>query len=127
MVSTAPSMLSLSLLQPDRDYMVLVQNESNPKGELVLVGETEREYRDVWYDVLAIGPGRITPEGKTIPPNIKAGDCVLLASAGPRVRLKAQRGGETVEFMVASSQFVLALRSPDAPEDIRWAITGAAL
>lgn len=121
MVSALPSLRDLPLIIPDRDYMLLVADESTPTTDLVLVGEAEKEFRDVWYEIIDIGPGRITPDGTLVPSHLKIGDRVLLmANPGPRELVKVQREGKTLLLLMCSSQYVMGTRHPEAPSDIRW-------
>jgi len=51
-----------------------------------------------------VGPGRKTPEGKIIPPEVKAGDKVLFAKYGPN---EIKVGDK--EYLIAKEEDILAI------------------
>jgi chaperonin GroES len=64
-------------LKPLADRVVVrpSQAEERTKGGII-VPDTAKE-KPVWGEVVAVGPGRVSDEGKTVPMQIKAGDKVL--------------------------------------------------
>ena len=64
-------------LKPLADRVVIKPSkaEEMTKGGII-VPDTAKE-KPVWGDVIAVGPGRISDDGKLIPMEIKVGDKVL--------------------------------------------------
>lgn len=59
----------------DRVVVKPSQAEEKTKGGII-VPDTAKE-KPVWGEVIAVGPGRVSDEGKTITPDVKVGDKVL--------------------------------------------------
>ena len=59
----------------DRVVVKPSQAEEKTKGG-IYVPDTAKE-KPVWGEVIAIGPGRVSDDGKTITPEVKVGDKVL--------------------------------------------------
>ncbi|MCU0453068.1 MAG: co-chaperone GroES [Bacteroidetes bacterium] len=59
----------------DRVVVKPSQAEEKTKGG-IYVPDTAKE-KPVWGEVIAVGPGRISDDGKTITPEVKVGDKVL--------------------------------------------------
>lgn len=64
-------------LKPLADRVVVKPSaaEEKTKGGII-VPDTAKE-KPVWGEVIAVGPGRISDDGKSIPMEIKVGDKVL--------------------------------------------------
>ncbi|MEK6650969.1 MAG: co-chaperone GroES [Bacteroidota bacterium] len=64
-------------MKPLADRVVVrpSQAEEKTKGGII-VPDTAKE-KPVWGEVIAVGPGRINDDGKTITPDVKVGDKVL--------------------------------------------------
>ena len=64
-------------LKPLADRVVVKpsQAEEKTKGGII-VPDTAKE-KPVWGEVIAVGPGRVSDDGKQIPMEVKAGDRVL--------------------------------------------------
>ena len=69
-------------LQPLADRMVVkpIEREEVTKGGIVLP-DTARE-KPQEGEVLAVGPGRLSEDGKRIPMDVKKGDIVIYAKYG---------------------------------------------
>jgi chaperonin GroES len=64
-------------LKPLADRVVVKPSEAEEKTKGGLfVPDTAKE-KPVWGEVIAVGPGRVSDDGKLIPMQIKAGDRVL--------------------------------------------------
>lgn len=59
----------------DRVVVKPAQAEERTKGGII-VPDTAKE-KPVWGEVVAVGPGRVTEDGKSIPMEVKNGDKVL--------------------------------------------------
>jgi chaperonin GroES len=59
----------------DRVVVKPSQAEEKTKGGII-VPDTAKE-KPVWGEVIAVGPGRVSDDGKTITPEVKVGDKVL--------------------------------------------------
>ena len=78
-------------LKPLSDRVVVrpAQAEEKTKGGII-VPDTAKE-KPVWGEVVAVGPGRVNDEGKTIPLELKAGDKVLYGKySGTEVTLDSE-------------------------------------
>jgi chaperonin GroES len=64
-------------LKPLADRVVVKPSaaEEKTKGGII-VPDTAKE-KPVWGEVVAVGPGRVSDDGKVIPMEVKAGDRVL--------------------------------------------------
>jgi chaperonin GroES len=64
-------------LKPLADRVVVKpsQAEEKTKGGII-VPDTAKE-KPVWGEVVAVGPGRVSDDGKLVPMEVKAGDRVL--------------------------------------------------
>ncbi len=91
-------------LKPLSDRIVVrpSQAEEKTKGGII-VPDTAKE-RPVWGEVIAVGPGRISDDGKTIPMSIKVGDKVLYGKySGTEVNIE----GEELLIMRESDVFAI--------------------
>ena len=59
----------------DRVVVKPAEAEERTKGGII-VPDTAKE-KPVWGEVVAVGPGRVTEDGKSIPMEVKNGDKVL--------------------------------------------------
>jgi len=64
-------------LKPLADRVIVKpsQAEERTKGGII-VPDTAKE-KPVWGEVIAVGPGRVSDDGKLVPMQVKAGDKVL--------------------------------------------------
>ena len=86
----------------DRSLVKPEEQEETTKSGLVLP-DTAKE-KPQRGTVIAVGPGRVTDEGKTIPLEIKAGDTVLFAKySGTEIRL------EDEDYLLIAERDVLAI------------------
>ncbi len=69
-------------LQPMADRLVVkpIEREEVTKGGIVLPDTAKEKPQE--GEVLAVGPGRMTDEGKRIPMDISVGDVVVYAKYG---------------------------------------------
>ncbi len=64
-------------LKPLADRVVVKPSEAEEKTKGgIIVPDTAKE-KPVWGEVVAVGPGRVSDDGKLIPMEVKAGDRVL--------------------------------------------------
>jgi chaperonin GroES len=64
-------------LKPLADRVVVKPSEAEEKTKGgIIVPDTAKE-KPVWGEVIAVGPGRVSDDGKQIPMEVKAGDRVL--------------------------------------------------
>lgn len=71
----------------------------SPHG--IIIPETARDEKTDRGTVVAVGAGRVTDEGKVIPPRVKAGDLVLF-QWGEKVKV------DGVEYFLVSEGNILA-------------------
>ncbi|HAL57841.1 MAG TPA: co-chaperone GroES [Bacteroidetes bacterium] len=67
----------MTAMKPLADRVVVKPSlaEEKTKGGII-VPDTAKE-KPVWGEVIAVGPGRISDDGKSIPMEVKVGDRVL--------------------------------------------------
>ena len=91
-------------IRPLRDNVLLkrIEGEERTKGGIVLP-ETAKE-KPVEAEVVAVGPGKRTDEGRIIEPAVKKGDRVLFGKwAGTEIEI----GGE--KHLIVSEDEILAV------------------
>ena len=83
--------------------MVRRLDEKEEKRGGIIIPDTAKE-KPQECEVIAVGPGRLTEEGKTIAMNVKVGDKVLYSKyGGTEVQL------EDVEYMIMQESDILAI------------------
>ena len=91
-------------LKPLADRIVVKPSaaEERTKGGII-VPDTAKE-KPVWGEVIAVGPGKTTDEGKLVPPEVKVGDRVLYGKySGTEVTVD----GEELLIMRESDVFAI--------------------
>lgn len=91
-------------LKPLADRVVVKPSaaEERTKGGII-VPDTAKE-KPVWGEVIAVGPGKISDEGKVISPEVKVGDQVLYGKySGTEVTID----GEELLIMRESDIFAI--------------------
>lgn len=93
-------------LQPLGDRIVVkpIEREEMTKGGIVLPDTAKEKPQE--GEVLAVGPGRITDDGKRIPMDLKVGDRVVYAKYGG-VEIK----DNDVEVVILRESDILAKKS----------------
>lgn len=91
-------------LRPLADNIVVEpQTEEKTKGGIVLP-ESAKEDTPAQGKVIAVGPGRLTREGKRQKPEVKAGEKILFKKYAPtEVEIDGQ------EYLILSESDVLAI------------------
>ncbi|HEX7474848.1 MAG TPA: co-chaperone GroES [Dehalococcoidales bacterium] len=90
-------------LQPLADRLVVkpIQKEEMTKGGIYLPDTAKEKPQE--GEVIAIGPGRMTDEGKRIPPDLKVGDRVIYSKyGGSEIKI------DDVEMIILRESDVLA-------------------
>lgn len=93
-------------IKPLRDQVILetIPEPELTKGGIILPDTAEKE-KPEQGKVIAVGPGRPTPDGKaTIPLSVKKGDKVLFTKYGPT---EVKVGGK--EYLVVKEEDILAI------------------
>ena len=92
-------------IKPLRDYVVLqpIKVEEKTKSGIVLPDTAEKE-KPEQGKVIAVGPGRTLPNGKTIPMSVKKGNIVLFTKYGPN-EVKVDHK----EYLIAKEEDILAI------------------
>jgi len=86
----------------NRIVAIRLDSEEKLKGGLVLPDSAKKKQETA--KVTAVGPGKKTEEGKTIPMNINVGDIILLEKyAGQEVSYHNQ------EYLIAKADDVIAI------------------
>ena len=92
-------------LRPLGDKVVIrpQKEEEKTKSGIVLPATAEKE-KPEQGEVIAVGPGKMTEDGKLVPMSVKVGDTVLFQKYGPtEIKL------EGTEYLVVSEGDVLAV------------------
>jgi chaperonin GroES len=86
----------------DRVLVKRLEEEEVTKGGII-IPDTAKE-KPIKGEVVAVGPGKVADDGKTIPMSVKAGDKVLFNKyAGTEVKI------EGVEHLVMREDDILAI------------------
>lgn len=70
-------------IQPLADRIVIVPVSEKKTLSGIIIPETHSKERPEKGEVVAVGPGRISDDGKRITPEVKVGDIVVFAKYGP--------------------------------------------
>ena len=85
----------------DRVVVLPTEREEMTRGGIVLPDTAKEKPSE--GKVIAVGPGRVTEEGKVVPPEIQEGDSVIYAKyAGTEFRLDDQ------DYLILSERDILA-------------------
>ena len=85
----------------DRVVVLPSAREETTKGGIVLPDTAKEKPQE--GKVIAVGPGRITDEGKLVPVDLKEGDTVVYSKyAGTEIRLDEQ------DYLILSERDILA-------------------
>ncbi len=91
-------------VKPLEDRIVVRPNESETTTASGLVIPDTAKEKPQQGEVLAVGPGRTTDEGKVIPSAVKVGDIVLYSKyGGTEVSVKGE------DLLILTSRDVLAI------------------
>lgn len=94
----------MASLKPLADRVVIKPSvaEEKTKGGII-VPDTAKE-KPVWGEVISVGPGRVSDDGKTIPMQVKAGDRVLYGKySGTEITLEGE------EYLIMRESDIFAL------------------
>lgn len=87
---------------------VVIEPLSEEKGSKTKTGiylpETVDKERPEQGKIVAVGPGKMTDEGKRVPVNVKKGDIVLFTKYGPN-EIKV----DGKEYLIAREEDILAI------------------
>lgn len=74
----------MSKIIPTNDHLVVEAfNEDTKSASGIIIPDTASKEKPMKGKVLAVGPGKLTEEGKRLPMDIKEGDTVLFSKYGP--------------------------------------------
>ena len=92
-------------IRPLSDHILiepLKQEEKTKSG--ILLPETAEKERPEQGKVVAVGPGKMTDEGKLVPMEVKPGDVVLFTKYGPNeVKIDEK------DYLIAKEEDILAI------------------
>ena len=93
-------------LQPMGDRLVVKPTQSEEKTKSgIYIPDTAKE-KSQEGKVVAVGPGRMTDEGKRIPPDVEVGDIVIYTKyGGSEIKIDGE------EFIIMRESDVLAKKS----------------
>lgn len=94
------------MLKPLSDHVVLEPVKEEKKKSGIILPETADKERPEKGKVLAVGPGKISPDGKRHPMELKKGDVVLFTKYGPQT-VKV----DDKEYLIAKQDDILAVIS----------------
>ena len=92
-------------IKPLADNIVIepISQEEKTKSGILVPATIEKE-RPEQGKVVAVGPGKKTSSGQTIPPEVKPGDIVLFTKYGPN-EVKV----DDKEYLIAKQEDILAI------------------
>jgi chaperonin GroES len=92
-------------IQPLADRLVVkpLEKETTSKGGIILPDTAKEKPQE--GEILAVGPGRVTDDGKRVPMDVKVGDVVIYARYGGT---EIKSDGE--ELMILRESDILAKR-----------------
>ncbi len=92
-------------IKPLSDHILIEPTKEEEKTKTgILLPETVEKERPGEGKVIAVGPGRITEEGKLIPVSVKPGQKVLFKKYGPD-EIKV----DDKEYLIAKEEDILAI------------------
>ena len=83
------------------------KKEGKTKGGIYLPDTADKE-RPEQGKIVAVGPGRLSDDGKRLPMNVKVGDNVLFTKYGPN-EIKV----DEKEYLIAREEDILAILGED--------------
>ena len=87
----------------DRVLVKPLEKEKKTKSGIIIPDTVDKE-RPEMGKVIAVGDGKVTDEGKTIPVKVKVGNTVLFAKYGPdEVKIDDE------EYLIVSESNILAV------------------
>ncbi len=92
-------------IKPISDHILIEPIKGEEKTETgILLPDTAEKERPEQGKVIAVGPGKKDKSGKSIPPEVKAGDKVLFTKYGP-TEIKV----DNKEYLIAKQEDILAI------------------
>lgn len=94
-------------IKPLGDRVVIEPAEKDKGGKTkagIYLPETVDKERPEQGKIVAVGPGKLTDEGKRVPLSVKKGDVVLFTKYGPN-EIKV----EEKEYLIAREEDILAI------------------
>ena len=91
-------------IRPLQDRLIVkrVEEEEKTKGGIIIPDSAKEKPQE--GEVIAVGPGKVTDEGKKIPLDIKAGDRILFGKyAGTEIKFDSQ------EYLIIKEDEVLGI------------------
>ena len=74
----------MSKIIPTNDHLVVEAiNEDKKSASGIIIPETASKEKPMKGKVIAVGPGKLTEDGKRLPMDISVGDTVLFSKYGP--------------------------------------------
>lgn len=84
--------------------LILQKEEAEKTASGIIIPETIDKERPQIGEVVAVGEGRMTDEGKILPLKVKKGDTVLFSKYGPdEVEIEGQ------EYLIVNESNILAI------------------
>ena len=92
-------------IKPLADHVLIKPIEEEEKTKTgILLPETAEKEKPEQGEVIAVGPGKRTPEGKLIPLEVKKGDKVLFTKYGPtEIKIDGKK------YLIAREEDILAI------------------
>ncbi len=91
-------------IQPLADRVVVVPVSAMKTSSGIIIPTSSSKERPEKGEVVAVGPGRVTDDGKRIAPELKVGDIVVFAKYGPE-EIKV----DGVDYFILREDQVLAV------------------
>ena len=91
--------------KPLGDRVIIEQEVAEAKTESGIVLPDTAQEKPQLGTIVAVGPGRVTDDGKTVPMSVKKGDVVIFAKYGGT---ELKDGGK--DFLIIKESDILAVR-----------------
>lgn len=92
------------MLKPLSDHIMIEPLKEDKKKSAIILPDTVEKKRQEQGKVVAVGTGRIGPDGKRIPLEVKKGDIVLFTKYGPN---EVKVDGK--DYLIAREDDILAI------------------
>lgn len=106
----------MQAVEPLHDFVVFKLEVDKARGHIVLPeahAEANRDFRRT--RVIAVGPGRVQPDGSRAPMSVRIGDCILVGH-DTKYLLSTEITGEKL-WLVPESSIVAVLRSDEVTDE----------
>ena len=92
------------MIKPTSDHVVIEPIRAERKKGGIILPDTIEKEKSEKGKVIAVGPGKMNPEGKRVPMEVKKGDVVVFTKYGPQ---EVKVGDQ--EYLIVREEDILAI------------------